>query len=491
MSWFDVDKEGLAKLLRRKGMQFVLYELVQNAWDTSATEVHVALVPVPGRPLAELVIEDNDRDGFQDIAHAFTLFAESSRKGNAEQRGRFNLGEKLVLAVCEEATIATTTGTIEFTGGERHRRRAKREHGSEFRALLRLTREEMREIDHAALLLIPPKSNSMGQIRTTYNGATLIAREPRRVVKATLPSELAGEDGILRRTSRQTRIRIYDRLPGEPARIYEMGIPVCETGDTYDVEVMQKVPLNTDRDNVTAGYLKTIRVHVLNAMAEHIGGEEAHEAWVQQATNDERAEPAAVVTAMHKRFGNNIVDYDPRDRESNHTAAAHGAVVVPSNAIGKIARAKMRAAEALPMAGTRFPTRAAEKADSERVPEAEVTRGMADVRRFTRAVSEALLGFEVEVEFLRSPEAMVLAQYGRRTVSYNVSKLGGTWFERGITWEVTSLVLHELAHEIESSHLSVRYTNAVCDLTAKFAHLVVADPMRFGKLEPMEDIRND
>ena len=33
MQWFDVDKAGLAKLLARKGKEFVLFELVQNAWD--------------------------------------------------------------------------------------------------------------------------------------------------------------------------------------------------------------------------------------------------------------------------------------------------------------------------------------------------------------------------------------------------------------------------------------------------------------------------
>jgi hypothetical protein len=32
-NWFEVDRQGLARLLERKGKEFVLYELVQNAWD--------------------------------------------------------------------------------------------------------------------------------------------------------------------------------------------------------------------------------------------------------------------------------------------------------------------------------------------------------------------------------------------------------------------------------------------------------------------------
>ena len=216
MGWFEVDKEGLAKLLRRRGMEFVLYELVQNAWDTEATDVRVTLDPIAGVPAAELVVVDDDPDGFKDIAHAFTLFAESNRKGNAEQRGRFNLGEKLVLAVCDEATISTTTGTIEFAGGERIRRRARRDHGSEFRARIRMTREEIRQVDRAATLLLPPVRNSQGQNRTTYyNGSLLMPRSPLCEQTVTLPTELAGEDGVLRRTARKNR---HSDLRSTPVR---------------------------------------------------------------------------------------------------------------------------------------------------------------------------------------------------------------------------------------------------------------------------------
>jgi len=32
-TWFEVDKQGLAKILERRGKEFALFELVQNAWD--------------------------------------------------------------------------------------------------------------------------------------------------------------------------------------------------------------------------------------------------------------------------------------------------------------------------------------------------------------------------------------------------------------------------------------------------------------------------
>jgi hypothetical protein len=43
-NWFEVDKQGLAKILERKGKEFVLFELVQNAWDEpGVTKVNVTL----------------------------------------------------------------------------------------------------------------------------------------------------------------------------------------------------------------------------------------------------------------------------------------------------------------------------------------------------------------------------------------------------------------------------------------------------------------
>lgn len=109
-AWFEVDKQGLAKILERKGKEFALMELIQNAWDEPGVTKVTASLEYRGRNRALLVVEDDAPEGFKDLSHAFTLFAESGKKGNPQQRGRFNLGEKLVLALCDEVTIQTTKG---------------------------------------------------------------------------------------------------------------------------------------------------------------------------------------------------------------------------------------------------------------------------------------------------------------------------------------------------------------------------------------------
>jgi hypothetical protein len=120
-------------------------ELIQNAWDTSAKKVVVNFEPLPGVPMSKIEVIDDDPNGFAHLSHAFTLFAESVKKGDAEKRGRFNLGEKLVLALCQEASIESTTGSVLFNAEGRHQKRFKLEKGSRFCGVIRMTRDEHAE----------------------------------------------------------------------------------------------------------------------------------------------------------------------------------------------------------------------------------------------------------------------------------------------------------------------------------------------------------
>src|ERR1700694_4629146 len=110
--WFAVDRAGLGKQAEEHSKGRLIGELVQNALDEAGVrQIAVTLALVPGRPLADLTVEDDSPEGFKDLSHAYTLFAASYKRDNPEQRGQYNFGEKLVLAVCEGASISTTTGT--------------------------------------------------------------------------------------------------------------------------------------------------------------------------------------------------------------------------------------------------------------------------------------------------------------------------------------------------------------------------------------------
>lgn len=233
-TWFEVDREGLAKLIQRKSRGFILHELVQNAWDTRAKRVDVRLEDL-GSDMWRLTVEDDDPEGFRNLAHAFTMFAESEKKGDAEKRGRFNLGEKLVLAACETADVLSTTGCVVFRIDGRREQTSKRlERGSAFIGTMRMTRGEAADLAAAAASLIPPAS-----VATYFNGTAVPARRAVRSFEAVLPTEVAGLDGVLKRTSRRTSVDVFEPLPGEAPSLYEMGIPVVELsgGERWHVNV--------------------------------------------------------------------------------------------------------------------------------------------------------------------------------------------------------------------------------------------------------------
>jgi hypothetical protein len=286
MTWFSVDKTGLAATLERRGKSFALFELVQNAWDSAAKNIDIALEPIPGQPYARIEVED-DGEGFADLAHAHTLFARSTRGGLAGKRGRFNLGEKLVLSICRTAEISTRGGSLEFRDDGSVRKRADSFPGTRFVAAIRMTREELAEVTTDSLRLIGPAGTT-----TTFNGREIERPTPLKVIEAKLPTEIADADGNLRRSVRQAFIEIFAGNDG--GEILEMGIPVCAADFPWRLNVQQKIPLGMERDSVTDAFRRALTVATTNAMADSIDAEQAAEPWAAEVIADSRVSPDAL-----------------------------------------------------------------------------------------------------------------------------------------------------------------------------------------------------
>jgi hypothetical protein len=312
--WFDVDRTGLGKQAEEYSKGRLIGELIQNALDEAGvTQIAVSLALVPGRPLADLTVEDDAPEGFRDLSHAYTLYAESYKRTNPAQRGQYNLGEKFVLAVCESASISTTTGTVVFDPeeGRIEQPRQKRERGSVFRGRIKLTREEYPQVcDYLRSLLLPEN------VVVTFNGDRLLPRQPLRTFEASLETLVADEQGVMRPRVRKTQVGIYEALSGEVPAIYEMGLPVVETGDKWHVNVGQRVPLNRDRDNVRPAYLQAVRVTLLNAAYDLLTTEEeATAGWCKLAGADPRCSDEAIKHLIRLRFGDKVAAPDPSDVE--------------------------------------------------------------------------------------------------------------------------------------------------------------------------------
>jgi hypothetical protein len=499
-SWFETDKKGLEKIARRRPLTFVLFEPVQNALDTGAKRIDVHLRPIALRSYAELVVIDDDPDGFKDLSHAYTMFAESEKKGDPQKRGCFNLGEKLVLSVCEEARIASTKGTIAFTKEGRTQHRASRKEGTEFWGSIRMTRAELDEVQQAAnLLLIPP------DVVLTFNGSRLPSREPLHSFETTLPTLTADEEGYLKPTRRKTMVRVYEPLtktlstgaeyPVGKSYLYEMGIPVVEIDLPWSVEVAQKVPVNADRDNVTPAYKKELAVLVVNEMHEQLEAEDAASPIITETLADERLTKEAQERVLNLQFGEKRALFDPTDIEAGNRLVSQGYVVVSGNSLPKGAAKLLRENGVLHTTHEISPTINPYSNDPNApprklLPPSEWTAGMNNIAKYAKELARELLGVPLIVSIdkgrvsdhwgacygatRRGPAGVRVAE-----LTYNLATLGRDYFEHGPSEAVNSILIHEFAHEYESNHLSEKFFKSMQKLGAKLVQLALTDPEFF------------
>lgn len=481
-NWFEVDKEGLAKILERRGKEFLLYELISNAWDTKATEVEVSTV-VTGRGQVSIVVRDDDPQGFTSLSHAFTLFAESGKKGDAELRGRFNLGEKLVLAMCNSAEISTTTGTVYFDKTGRRVSKSKRERGSQFIGTVRMTLAELDDALKKCRLLIGP-----ARVKTTINGERLTDKLYLDTFEATLPTEIADAEGNLRRSERKCSIGVYEVLPDETAMIYEMGIPIVETGDQWHVNIEQKVPLNTDRDNVTPAYLSKVRALVLNAMSKDITPEMAAEQWVRDAAAQPIAAPEAVAAVMDARFGQKRVAYDPSDPEANKRAVAAGYTVVHGGSMSAGEWENVRRDQAILPAGKVTPSPKPFHPGGELlkiVNPDDYTPAMRLLVDYARGLHERLIGGpRLVVQLVDDAGWGFGGTYDKcEAIVGPMLRINLASYAPEVGEEIDRLLLHEFAHHECSDHLDKEFAEAGFRLGARLKRFALNEPEFFKKFE--------
>ncbi len=474
-SWFTVDHEGLARKLARRGKEFVVGELIQNAWDApGATEVSFDCGFKGGTIL--VVVRDNSPAGFADLSHSYTMFAPSIKEKDFQARGRFNTGEKFVFAISRSARVQTTTGTVVFDKRGRTVLPDKLEVGSIITCDIPATRKEFEQmLKWAALLLVPPG------IRTTINGSLLAPRTPETTFGARLKTEAANEAGMLRPVERQTTVALHRPLGDAGGRLYEMGIPVMETDDKWDCDVGQKVPLTLDRKAVAPSFLAALRLATFNAAYDRLEAGDCSSSWVQQAIESGKCSTQAIQHYMEKRFTAKRVSYDPSDEEANKLAVSKGYIVLHGSAMSGRAWKAVKAAEAVLPAGkvTPSPKPFAPGAPPYKLldePSAEMLR----VKAYSCALAQEVLGCGINVIFANDPGWFPAAVYGpSRDLIFNVARLGKAWFS--LSGDVSAnrdrinrLLIHEWGHHYESDHLSSNYHEALCRIGAKLAELAAA-----------------
>jgi len=474
--WFDVDKTGLGKQAEEQGKARLVGELIQNGLDEpGVTQIAVKLA-MAAESLADLTVEDDAPEGFHDLSHAYTLFAPSRKRSNPEARGQFNLGEKLCLAVCTQASICTTKGTVVFDPDQgRIEKEERRDRGSVFQGRMKMTQEEYVQVcDYLRSLILPDG------IAVTFNGDRLLPRKPIHSFQASLETQIANDKGVMRPTVRKTLVSLYEPLQGEVAHLYEMGLPIVETTDKWHVSIAQKIPLNRDRNNVKPAYLKTVRTLVLNEMHTHLSEQDANTDWVRQGSSSPDCSGEAITNVLDLRFGEKRASYDMSDPEANKTWVSKGGTLVYGSMLSGQEWKNAKEAGAIQPAGKLCPSpkpynKLTDDKNVTIISPDKWTAGMKSIAEYAVFLGKELMQVTVKVTFVNTSSAF-LACYGPGDLHFNLFRLGHAWFEGGINEEVDKLLVHEFGHQYSGDHLSGEYHEALCLLAAKIKTLALEKP---------------
>lgn len=488
--WIDLDREGYKKTLRRNGMTFIVFELVQNGWDTDATQVDVTLTPPDENGKSILKCVDNSSTGYSDLSQAHTLFGESAKKSDPSKRGRFNAGEKQVLVMCDQATIASTSGTIRFLpNGTREEVKKKTTAGSVFEGTLSLTPDEYAVIVRNVNQLFPPANT-----KTTFNGKEIPYREPVQVFSDTLPTDIAGASGVLRRDERKTEIRLYDVQEGEVPSLYEMGLPVVTTAiSRWHVDVQQKIPLNTERNNVSPKYMHRIYVSVYNQMHASVATQdEGSSEWVTNALDDrnERITKEAATTFVKTCFGDAAVLENPKCKESNTEATSQGHKVVLTGALSAGARANLKRLNAIQKSSEVCPTGFEYFEPRITVDPSDYTKNQARFAKLIQDVSPLLIGRRANVLVIDDTrkDFRGCSRWHNKRGKIPKGYEGIYTFEINLAYHDVDnwhdnyhLLIHEMAHHRLGSedHLLHIFYKSVAHISAGLVRLAIKSPKLF------------
>jgi len=474
-SWFSVDRKGLSALQEGKEKTYIVSELSQNAFDEDVKDCELR-IEFLGKKKIRVTVKDDSPEGFRDISHAHTLFADTYKRKDPEKRGRFNLGEKQVISICEYAKVKTTKGTVEFTfdkdGNEQRIEtpNLKTEKGSIIEVIFTGTKKESNILyKHARRLLVP------NGINFTVNGVKVEYRKPYKTFEAKLDTEiLKGKQMVPQ--FRKTKINLIEHNGDDNTKsyLYEMGIPVMPIDTPWHVDIQQKIPLAIDRQTVRPAFLQDVYAEVLNATYDNLNAENVSELWVRIGSKDKRVKKETVAKVLKKRFGDKFVSRNPFDPNANDDALANGYNVINGS---EMSREEWEIAR-----GFNLVNSSSDVFSKQDIKEAEmvpVVGGLGQWAEFCSRCAHEFQGDNLTVKFVNGDRSNVRADYCRatKTLRFNMSHLSESFFGK-VTNKNIDLLIHELGHK-GGNHTEVGYHSECTRLAGLFTMKALKDPQFF------------
>lgn len=480
--WFAVDKDGLKEMYANFPLERMVSELIQNSWDCDECSVCAVEIKNTKKHTIVTVIDDHP-EGFKNISDAYTLFGSTAKRGDPTKRGRFNLGEKLVFARADEATVATTTGTIRFTDKGRTELSKCTDSGSMITAKFpRCTDAELDTALEFLKAMYRPKD-----VKYQLCGKEIPYRKPVKKTKTKMSTEfikqIDGGQGVMTKTKRMTEIWFYKKQRDQ-AFLYELGIPVCELDGKFDVDIQQKIPLSQDRTVVPQSYMQDVYAELYLNMHEQIAPGDLGQSSTRIALEDERMTPEVAAKIFKQQYGDNAV-IQSHDADSDQEAARHNATIVNSRTFGSDVNHKLRDG------GIQTTKEVYCRDRDELEGSLGLPKGFKEVKdnpsrdnltAYVKMLGKELQGRELSIKYASWHSSTVAFYRKGGEVTFNVLKIPTIKMKTPVS-KLSSLILHEISHSLGDGHDSV-YDHAFEELVDKHTYLLATQPEKYREFEP-------
>jgi len=438
---FQVDTAGFKTQMAEMKPYQLVQEIIANSMDeSSVTRIDTTIKFNLAKKVVEVSVIDNG-DGFRTIHDVFKLFGRSYKRAYKNLRGRFNLGEKEFMAVTIDGFVRSRDWKVEFFDDKRREITGiELFKGTEVYGTFDFGKTTIAEMEKELARIIVPHGQDL------YINGTKIAKKPMvRSINGKLWTEVEDElSGKMTRELHDTQIDLYERLEGETAWIFELGIPVQQLEKKlnvqWHVDVRQKVPLGIKRDVVSDTYLVDLYALMVNEAHDLISIEDAGASWITRSMGKVNAEPARAM--LTKQYGTDKL-FIPSTSDFHANEAVNGingAFILPRT-LDKDQRQHLIEMGVIKYASETFGSQTVGSTPVD--PSAKMLKYAEIVKTIARDV----LGKDISISFVIS-DATHSAWYGINNFTYNLKYLsGGEKFFDQFSAEGWGIIVHELSHD--------------------------------------------
>jgi hypothetical protein len=527
--WLSIDLEGFAQQNIARPKEHLVKELLQNSLDAvggvtsnkkgntinndPAAHISLSATTDPKTGLLELICQDNGQ-GVVDIENIRTMFW-TSKKDSHLNRGRMGRGFKELLCLCKHAQVTSLNQKATFLQNESGTKELWIE---ELKSPIKGTIVQMKlgwnddyESKNAAktILDIGNHINKFllpANIHLSFNSIAVAPRLPKHTINCKLITEcFDGHKWI--KPAQPTSVELYPLLDQETTPlIYEMGIPICpvEWDAPYHVNVLQRVPMNPNRDAVMSGYASKVHKACLPKLIDEITPVNARSAWVGEAAYDSKNQELQL-KVLKKAFGDNLARSVPGFGKFDHDADAAEVAQVKvldtkqlSGGFRNIAKLLLPTSKEVAQQAHKEAVQAAKNNTSDSEIEEVKEKYKTLLSKYGKNKINLIVKFHkfmadniLEVLFPdKAPKCTVktaiMAEHAEATWSDQMSvltlalDLPRIW-ERPFDKQNFSLIIHETAHELAAHHGN-SFANAVEDCAGAACKVLIDKQMAINSM---------